>query len=451
MKATKFLSLVALVLTFAACSYEDNPLPSQQTADTPQPSQQTDDNMITITAKLAPMDDVAQTRAVREVGSHIVVKWAVDEHLAILYTKDEQKYLADARITDVDVTTGEATIEFSVESGTADSTACTIVYPISAAKDDHSGVKSYADLMSRQDGKLDADLDVRVGEGTILTSTPGLTVTKQPAAQYNIFKFTLLDLNYVAINATEFKFSDDAGNVITTVTPDSATSVLYAALPSDLRTGYNNYWFSAIADGKAYVTRASLSFYEANRYYHATVFLATAGDVMDDHGFFAPVSWTEKKAVAMIAYVGNESNCRHGLAIQLTNDPIYMNFRKANYYEFDRYLGKLGGTWRLPTRKDWQYMFIGCAKDGDDRKPRNKMRVDGFEEKITAAGITWKDHEYYLTSDTYYERSRDLSGVYCVRINLGFVDLEGEYSPALAVFKLIEREKEYRFLACLAF
>ena len=35
-----------------------------------------------------------------------------------------------------------------------------------------------------------ANLDVRVGAGTIQTTTPGLTVTTQPAAQFAIFKFT---------------------------------------------------------------------------------------------------------------------------------------------------------------------------------------------------------------------------------------------------------------------
>ena len=100
------------------------------------------------------------------------------------------KYVADATITAVDGD-GAATITFTVEDGTPDNTACTLVYPYSAAKDDHTGVKDAATLLAAQDGTLSANLDVRVGEGTIYTTTPGLTVTTQPAAQFAIWKLTL--------------------------------------------------------------------------------------------------------------------------------------------------------------------------------------------------------------------------------------------------------------------
>ena len=117
--------------------------------------------------------------------------WAVGEHIAILYEVSGTKKVADAEITAVDGTTGAATITFTVEDGTPDNTACTLVYPYSAAKDDHTGVKDAATLLAAQDGTLNANLDVRVGEGTIYTTTPGLTVTSQPAAQFAIWKLTL--------------------------------------------------------------------------------------------------------------------------------------------------------------------------------------------------------------------------------------------------------------------
>ena len=117
--------------------------------------------------------------------------WAVGEHIAVLYEVGGTKKVADAEITAVDGTTGEATIEFTVEAGTANDTPCTLVYPLSAAKDDHSGVKDAATLLAAQDGTLNANLDVRVGAGTIQTTTPGLTVTTQPEAQFAIWKLTL--------------------------------------------------------------------------------------------------------------------------------------------------------------------------------------------------------------------------------------------------------------------
>ena len=175
--------MAALSLLMAACSNDDNEVAKQQ-------AEQPDNNMITITAQLAPKSSNAKTRAVTDDGTNIVVDWAVDEHLAILYEVSSTKYAADARVTAVDGS-GNATIEFNVEGGTADNTACTIVYPLSAAKDDHSGVKDAVTLLGTQDGTLNADLDVRVGAGKIQTSTPGLDVTTQPAAQFAIWKLTL--------------------------------------------------------------------------------------------------------------------------------------------------------------------------------------------------------------------------------------------------------------------
>ena len=182
MKTTKLFFMAALALMTAACSNDDNDLTTQQ----PQKAEG-----ITITAQLAPKTNGATTRAVSEGTNKIVSEWAVNEHVAVLYEVSSTKYVADAEITAVDGTTGTATITFTVEDGTPDNTACTLVYPYSAAKDDHTGVKDAATLLAAQDGTLSANLDVRVGEGTIYTTTPGLTVTTQPAAQFAIWKLTL--------------------------------------------------------------------------------------------------------------------------------------------------------------------------------------------------------------------------------------------------------------------
>ena len=173
--------MAALALMTAACSNDDNDLTTQQ----PQKAEG-----ITITAQLAPKTIGTTTRAVSEGTNKIVSEWAENEHVAVLYEVSSTKYMADATITAVDGS-GTATITFNVEDGTPDDTPCTLVYPLSAAKDDHTGVKDAATLLAAQDGTLNANLDVRVGEGTIYTTTPGLTVTTQPAAQFAIWKLTL--------------------------------------------------------------------------------------------------------------------------------------------------------------------------------------------------------------------------------------------------------------------
>ena len=176
MKTTKLFFMAALALMTAACSNDDNDLTTQQ----PQKAEG-----ITITAQLAPKTIGTTTRAVSDGTDKIVSEWAVNEHVAVLYEVSSTKYVADATITAVDGS-GAATITFTVEAGTPNDTPCTLVYPLSAAKDDHTGVKDAAALLAAQDGTLSANLDVRVGAGTIQTSTPGLTVTTQPAAQFAI-------------------------------------------------------------------------------------------------------------------------------------------------------------------------------------------------------------------------------------------------------------------------
>ena len=292
----------------AACNNDDNEILTLE-----QPAKA---KGITITAQLAPKMGGATTRAVNEGTDRIVSEWAKNEHIAVLYTKDETKYVANATITAVDGS-GTATISFTVEDGTPDNTPCTLVYPLSAAKDDHTGVKDAATLLAAQDGTLNANLDVRVGEGTIQTTTPGLTVTTQPVAQYSIFKFTTQNISGSAITPTEFKVSDAAGNVITTVT--LTTSDLYVALPV---LSADTYWFNATASSKPYIAKATVSTAtSAGNFYSTTVKMATIGDVIKDDGKFYAAG--AAGAVAKIAYLGSDAETsttyNHGLALALSD------------------------------------------------------------------------------------------------------------------------------------
>ena len=253
--------MAALALTFAACSNDDNDLTTQQ----PQKAEG-----ITITAQLAPKTSGAATRAVSDKTTYIEAKWAVDEHIAILYTVGSTKKVADAEITAVDGS-GAATIEFTVEASTPDNTTCTLVYPYSAANDEHTGVKDAATLLAAQDGTLSANLDVRVGEGKIQTTAPGLTVTTQPEAQFAIFKFTTqskTDLSSSLQNTDVTKLTVTIGAQDYVITPASATSTLYAALPA---VSGQTVSFTATDGSNLYAaSKAGVSF-DAAKYYQSTV------------------------------------------------------------------------------------------------------------------------------------------------------------------------------------
>ena len=254
----KVFGIAALLLALAACNKVETEITPVE-----QPS---DSKGITITATLAPK--TADTKAVADNGDNkITVTWAENEHIAILYDKDGAQ-VADATITAVDGTTGAATISFTVVSGTADNTACTLVYPYSAAKDDKSGVKDAATLLSAQDGTLNANLDVRVGAGTIRTTTPGLDVTTQPAAQFAIFKFTLSGPSIDATHPLVIK--DNASNTtITTITPASTATSVYAAMPAAASKAYK---FVVITADNKYIKSGTATI-EAGKYYQTPLTL----------------------------------------------------------------------------------------------------------------------------------------------------------------------------------
>lgn len=169
MKTTKIFMMAALALLTAACSNDDNEL-----TPTPNP---TEARGITITAQLAPKSSM--TRAVSAEDNRIKSTWDTTDELAILYEVGGVKKQADVSITSVDG--GVANISFTVDENTEDGTVCTIVYPKSAVKADLTGAKTFAeDLATSQNGELGTNLDVRIGSGSIQTTTPGLTVTEQP-------------------------------------------------------------------------------------------------------------------------------------------------------------------------------------------------------------------------------------------------------------------------------
>lgn len=118
---------------------------------------------------------------------------------------------------------------------------------------------------------------------------------------------------------------------------------------------------------------------------HLGWLVGSDGKAYDPTKGYLPIGVT---AVAMIAYLGNGSNCTNGLAIQLNASPASMSWSDAcNYSSYPSITGN-PGTWRLPSKADWQNMFVGCAKSGDAGAGDTMNPIAGFKEKIAATGIT---------------------------------------------------------------
>ena len=109
-----------------------------------------------------------------------------------------------------------------------------------------------------------------------------------------------------------------------------------------------------------------------------------------------------KNRIAMLAYVGNKSKCAHGLAIALWDAESGSWTAAVNFAETwgDNY-PVTGGTWRLPSTDDWQYMFIGCGGTTPYIATLThgvKVDSDGFFNKLIATGYSLPSGNYYWTS-----------------------------------------------------
>ena len=426
--------MAALALMTIACSNDDNDIAQQ-----PQMAEG-----ITITATLAPKTNM--TRAVADNGDNkITVTWAENEHIAILYTKDETQFAADAEITAVDGS-GTATITFTVQTGTPDDTPCTLVYPYSAAKADHSGVKDAATLLAAQDGTLNANLDVRVGAGTIQTTTPGLTVTTQPAAQFAIFKFTTKTSDGSAtIDVKPLTITTGGQDYV--ITPASATSALYAALPAV--SGQAVTFTATGSDSKTYMaSKASVTF-AAGKYYQSTVKM---------HGFVdlgLSVKWADMN-------VGAASETARGNYFAWGETTGYAydsghDFSEANYSLYDSGTTTLtkytwdgstfdyttlqtaddavahswGGTCRMPTKAEWQELIANCTAEWQTEGTL------GVKFTSNVSGYTTKS--FFLPATGYYNGTNNVgTNIYACYWSSSLyadnqgTDIEPLYAPTYA-------------------
>ena len=158
-------------------------------------------------------------------------------------------------------------------------------------------------------------------------------------------------------------------------------------------------------------------------------------------------------AVAMIAYVGSGSDCTHGLAIALekassktlswdnsgTNNDSKTAAEWCSAWNTSKPV--TGGTWRLPSKADWQNMFVACAVSGDASAGDTMNPITGYMNKIKAAAPTPK---WIGLSNVFWTSTEDSSDkAWYVSVNLS----QGE-----AVFHDSNKNSATKYvLCCLAF
>ena len=391
----KILTIAALALVLSACSNEDNDI--QTPVEQPAKSEG-----IPFTATIS-IGENAMTRALTEdaTNNQIVPTWVAGEKVALIHNgvNDEMSVAS--------VSGGVATITGTITGTPTSGDPVTFIYPATAADGTTGNVK--ANLLSAQDGTLAtiaANYDVRKGTGTLKVSgTASLNGNVSLTNQFAIFKFTLQDLSGGGKSATEFKVSDGSGNVITTVTPGSASGELYVALPV---MAAGTYWFNATIDSKPYIAKATTAAATvAGKYYQTTVKMATIGDVILSDGKFAARTSTTGTNVAMIAYVGSETGVAgytHGLALALSDKEL-MNWTTAT--------GASGAatstpdaptpttsSWMLPSKDQWNKMIDACKNVLGIKNNYQDLR-DGFSGISRASNLQWLNY-WSSTEDGSY-------------------------------------------------
>ena len=438
MKAFKIFSMAAVAFMMVACSSEDTVLDNTPIAG----------QKVHFTATIAAPGSDALTRTTyTEITSgtdagKIKVAWEQGDEIALIHngTKD----VVTVQTLNAD---GSANISGDITVGT-DGEAVTILYPAATVNAPASGAvpvedATYATKWNSQDGTLtyiQDYLDYCKATSTLKVSGTKATLNDNISMESTIaiFKFTIQDLSAADKTATEFKVSDAFGNVIATVTPGSATGTLYVALPV---MAAGTYWFNATIDTKAYVAKATTTTTTtAGTYYQSTVKMATIGDVILEDGTFAARSSTTGTIVAMIAYLGSETDhatYKHGLALALS-DKGQMSWTDAT--------GASGAaahtpaaptttsSWMLPSKDQWNNMIDACKNVLGTQNNYQDLR-DGFSGISGASNLQSLSYSAYYWSSTEYD-----SGL---AWGYGFGDGDWFYDYKINDFE--------RVRACLAF
>ena len=264
----KILTTAALALMMTACSNDYNEAALQPGAG----------HEITVTATIDADGGSTLTRTVAESGTTITSSLTADEEIAVLFSDGTNNLVRTATVKSV--TDGTATIEFTIPSSLANNTACTLVYPATAANADNTDVKTYAELFATQTGVLSDALDVRRGTATILNDgfTASLSDATKLAAQNAIVKFSL-SYGSNAIAAKTLTVKDGDGNTLTTVKPSEAASDLYVAMapPATAAT----FRLEASDGTFLYIYEKSGVTLSAGKYYQSPVTLDVVEETMD--------------------------------------------------------------------------------------------------------------------------------------------------------------------------
>ena len=394
-------ALALTATTWSACSNEDEQIVTGQPA---QP------HTITVTTTLSPRGGEMRSTMTDNGDGSISAEWKKDDQIWVLYTNtDDAPEETTATVTAVDPTTKAATITLTL-TDPKDGGSITFGYPASF-------FNNPKDPANDQIGTLDdinANFAAISGTETMTVSGSDVTlptVTMMPAMC--IWKFSFTDGSSDITSAiTKLVIDFPANNMTYTVTPTSLSNI-YVAMYGDIINSQPVSVIAKTATGVYRKTAASVTLASGKTYTSTGLALtsaAAANAVADDIGKLVGADGNiypnasiatafGTSGVAMIGYVGDESDCTHGVAVALDdeNGKAKMELSAATA----ACAGKdavTGGTWRLPSRKDWQYLFIGCGSSWTyTDSPSGSIDCSGLQSALVNAGGIKMDDRYLCT------------------------------------------------------
>ena len=435
-----FLSMAALALVGAmtvSCSSDDNIIDQPQ-----QP--ETKNNVVTLTTTVGLDGGAGTTRALTSTG---VKTFAEGEKMALRYKNKKGDWVkAESNALEAkDIADGSKSATFTFTLDNPDKTK-TVEYIYPAAIVNELGNMDEAALFGSQDGTLNTiastfdysrkggawdgenlpsltlenqlailaiTLKDEAGANDITSSITGLTLS-EGTKTYNVNRSAVAGPIYVAIYPTTSATIDITATSGTKNYTKTLTGKTYAK-----GNGYPVSWRMAEAGPTAYTLAES-----------------TVGMIVGSDGNAYAVADKDNlptgvTAVAMVAYKSGSN----GLAIQLNDTPEEKEWDEAKTYAAGLD-AVTGGTWRLPSKDDWQNMFVGCAVAGDASAGDNMNPIAGFKAKIAATGISW-------WSGTYWSSTESGSDAWDVNVYLDGDAYAEFYEGATSV--------ENYVLGCLAF
>lgn len=348
-------------------------------------------NTYTITVNATKGDDVSSapsTRALSFVGPTLTATWTYNDVVKV-YKSDT--YLGDlTALSSGASTTLSGTLTGSVDVG------------------DKLTLKFLSPKYTSQDGTLDyiaANCDYATATVNV-SAINGNNITTSAANfanQQAIVKFSLLN-GTSPLSASPLVVTADGTSY--TVTPASATDVLYVAIPG---FSSKNVALAATVGSDTYTYAKTGVTFENGKYYAVSVKMslvktlanATTDDIGKIVGTDGKIYNSTSEATnpaAMIAYISSPGN---GLAIALTDDASD-SFTDAGKNAAAHTPTVTTSNWKMPSRTDWENMFTACgiSGDGEDNYNHGNWTNKGFRDKLKACGADiLTDNTYWTSND----------------------------------------------------